>query len=398
MAISRNNLSMKLKGRVGAFSYYLSTGGRQIARVANNASNYGDTASRTESQQLVRARWGNVINFYKPLEYILKKAFETKKTNQSDYNKFVSVNFPLSSIYLKKDQYAQGGCVAENYYISQGSLPSIDVVGINNGYKTSIEIGSIQPGETTTIGALSTKIIELNSNILEGDQITLIRIYNYEDEDLIPRIEVDAVEITMDPNSQVPLGAVDKKNVIASLSDYLSIDADDNFYSAACILSRLNNGKLLVSSQQMATKNNPIFTQYTGSKAMYESLLSYKVTENAYLDPGGPDQPNPNKTPLEITITARAIPESKSKFVMGVPGKAPSERNSFTQPKGSGFFVSIYNVDDPDFIGWSTGDTDPAITITPEESAELIAFFRTATASEVQQVPQRQVKVTKKNN
>lgn len=388
---------MKLKGRVGAFSYYLSTGGRQIARVANNASNYGENASRTESQQLVRARWGNVINFYKPLEYILKKAFETKKANQSDYNKFVSLNFPLSSIYLKKDQYAQGGCVAENYYLSQGSLPSIDVVGINNGFKTSIEIGSIQPSETTSIGELSAKILELNSNILKGDQITLIRIYNYEDEDLIPRIEVDAVEITMDPDSQVNLGVIDKKNVIGSLADYLTIDADDNFYSGACILSRLNNGKLMVSSQQLAFKTNPLFTQYTGAKAMYESLQSYQVTPSAYLDPGGPNQPDPNKAPQEITITARAIPESKNKFVMGVPGQSPSEQSALTLPKGSSFFVSIYNTSDPDFIGWSTGETEPSITITPEESAELIAFFRTSTANEIQQVPRQKVKIDKNN-
>lgn len=397
MAISRNNLSMKLKGRVGAFSYYLSTGGRQIARVANNASNYGETASRTESQQLVRARWGNVINFYKPLEYILKKAFETKKVNQSDYNKFVSINFPLSSIYLKKDQYAQGGCVAENYFLSQGSLPSISVVGVNNGYKTSIEIGSIQPSETTTIGELSTEILRLNSYIQKGDQITLIRIYNEEDEDLIPRIEVESVEITMDPESEITLGVIDKNALISPLTNYLSIDADDIMYSAACILSRLNNGKLLVSSQQLAFKTNPLFTQYTGAKAMYESLQSYQVTPSAYLDPGGPNQPNPNKAPQEITITARAIPESKSKFVMGIPDQAPSEQNTLTLPKGSSFFVSIYNTNDPDFIGWSTGNTEPSITITPEESAELIAFFRTSTANEVQQVPRQKVKVDKNN-
>ena len=56
MAVTRNNLSMKMNGKVGAYSFYTSTGGRQVARIANNSSNYGETAKRTVAMQTRRSR------------------------------------------------------------------------------------------------------------------------------------------------------------------------------------------------------------------------------------------------------------------------------------------------------------------------------------------------------
>ena len=130
MAVTRNNLSMKMNGKVGAYSFYTSTGGRQVARIANNSSNYGETAKRTVAMQTRRSRWGNLVSFYSANKDLMARAYERKGANLSDYNRFMQLNIPLASVSLVKDDFLRGMAILQEYVIADGSLPGIDVAEV----------------------------------------------------------------------------------------------------------------------------------------------------------------------------------------------------------------------------------------------------------------------------
>ncbi|MGX8697838.1 MAG: hypothetical protein ACSW8D_15775, partial [Prevotella sp.] len=124
MAIVRNQANSLRKGRVGQDTFYVSRG-RQIVRQGRNNSNYGDTATRSQAMQYRRSRWGNLVNCYKALQPVLQKAYETKKPNQSFYNRFMQLNMTGKTPALTKVMCEQGFCVGDFYTIAQGSLPSV---------------------------------------------------------------------------------------------------------------------------------------------------------------------------------------------------------------------------------------------------------------------------------
>ena len=156
-----------MNGRVGAYSFYTSTGGRQVARIANNSSNFGETAKRTVAMQTRRSRWGNLVSFYSANKDLMARAYERKGANLSDYNRFMQLNIPLASVSLMKDDFMRGMAILQKYVIADGSLPEINVAeqgeeGCVFNLLTSID------GEfaDNTIGQISVDLLDRNPQSL----------------------------------------------------------------------------------------------------------------------------------------------------------------------------------------------------------------------------------------
>lgn len=161
---------MKLKGRAGAYSFY-SSKGRQVARVAQNATNYGESARRSLKQMLRRVRWSNLVNAWKDLSPYLQGSFETKKANETDYNAFMSKNIINARVALTKDQAAVGFYVMDAFKVSEGSLQTITNTYVDDDLVSRIRLANAI-SEATTIAELTADILANNSFITEGMQIT----------------------------------------------------------------------------------------------------------------------------------------------------------------------------------------------------------------------------------
>lgn len=375
MAISRNNISMKLKGRVGAFSYYTSTGGRQIARVAQNASNYGESASRTELQQNRRVRWANLVNFYKINKDLFQRAYETKKPNQSDYNKFMSVNIPIGTVALTKKQASMGMCVLEGFKISEGSLQSITYLENQNVMESTLELPGVTDVSELTIGDFSTKLIDANPFLREGDQISYVAYNQWGDAENDAYIDRILIEVTLYRDSVESMARVDPNDTLRISNGKLAGAMGGRIPTGCFILSRLNGSTLQVSTEGLQIPDNNFLPQFTSPEAVQRAIDSYGLSKTAFLTPGSAIEPKPAPVPQVATITLRAIPESKARFVMGEPGSAPIEKSSMTVQPNTDVYIGIYNPNDPDFVGWSNGITTDNQTITVTENMELIAFF-----------------------
>lgn len=285
MAIVRNQLALKMRGRVGAFSYYTESG-RQIVRQAQNTTNYGETARRTESQQMRRAKWGNLVNFYKISKDWMPHAYETKKSNQSDYNKFMSLNTSIVQSYLQKGMIAIGGCVVEPYIISEGSLRTINVLPMGNVWRTDIALGSLNITTATTVAAFSEAVLAANPQVREGYQLSFI---SYQQELLpnrLPQVICSAYEVTLDKQNNSFLRDYLPEFCSQSVDGYLGTNDNISKGCFAYIWSFSGGGKTLVSTQTLINNNDEMIDMFTTFQAYNASIQSYGLDDDRFLMSG----------------------------------------------------------------------------------------------------------------
>lgn len=289
MALIRNTAAMRLRGRVGNTTYY-TEGGRQIARVSQNSSNYGETARRTEQQQSQRAKWANLVNFYKASRSWMPKAFENKKRTQSDYNRFMQLNVGAATVYLTKEMYAQGGCVVEPYKITEGSLRSVNVFKQGNVWFTDLLIGELQIDESTTIGVLSSFLINNNSHLHNGVQITFVSYQQTLTAGETPQVICTAYEMTLDTGSTARARNYLPSFCLVSVNGAIGTNQDISTGCFAYIISDSTSGKTLVSTQTLINNNDVLIGQYSSYDAIVASIASYGVDQDVFLMSGSATQ------------------------------------------------------------------------------------------------------------
>lgn len=299
MGVVRNAANTKIRGRVGQTTYYVS-GQQQIARQALNNSNYGETARRSEAQQNRRVLWANLVNFYKVSAGWMPKAFETKKPNQSDYNKFMQVNVSMAKVALKKDEVTAGACVVSDYIVSQGSLPSIEIAWLTNRWRTNLALGTLEIGATTTNAELTAALEDNNANVRAGMQLSFVSYQQSVDALGTPRAICRCYEIT--------LSRTDASLVRDHLPDFCSQTVEGNIGTNtnvsiggfAYILSELQGGVLRVSTQQLVTNNAILIDRYTSATQIADAISSYGVDREVILSPLGSVTQTPEAQPVFI--------------------------------------------------------------------------------------------------
>lgn len=305
MAIVKNfwlvNQSKKLAGAV----IYQAMGQTRSRELAASVSN-----PRTVSQMNQRVKWANLVNFYRINSGWMKFAYETKKTNQSEYNKFMSLNVSNSRIFLPKSLAAQGACVVDSYLMTQGSLASIEVTKNSTFWSTNLYIGGDHAlSANVTIGEVSQWLLENNPAIREGDQLSFIRFS----------------QLTS-PSTGVPYVVVRKYEVIIKADDtrpfyefmpieYIVDDPEADITSIAVLdsgnaggfllcLSRTVGGKTYVSTQSIIVANNDaLIAQYSSSTALQEAIDSYGESEEPFLTSTTAEEDNQANVPTTL-VTA----------------------------------------------------------------------------------------------
>lgn len=284
MGVIRNAANQQIKGKVGAVTYYVSEG-RQIARQALNNSNYGKTASRSEAQQSQRIKWANLVNFYKVCRNWMPKAFEGKKPGQSDYNRLMQVNMPYTDIYLTKTLATVGACVVEDYIISQGSLPSVDIVNVGTYWRTNIYVGALDIDDETTVAEFTQVLVDNNTNIEVGMQLSFVSLMQSVDNLGVPRLVCTFYEVTLSRENENPLYdylpsfCTDVHDGCLSTSNTIAIGA------FAYVVSDLRKGALMVSTQQLITNNADLISQFSDSTARIKAIESYGLDPDVILSP-----------------------------------------------------------------------------------------------------------------
>lgn len=300
---------MKMKGKVGAYSFYTSTAGRQVARIANNSSNYGETAKRTVAMQTRRSRWGNVVSFYSINKDLMARAFERKSANISDYNRFMQLNIPNAKVSLVKDDFMRGMAILQEYIIADGSLPEIYATEIGEEEMVFNLLSGID-GEFAemTIGQISIDLLDHNPQLQEGDQLTFVSYTNSGGTPSTIRIYRQLCEMTIDSKSAIPFGSLRYSNMIAGNGSAIVIAGQGDVFGQAVIHSRSAGGALQVSRAKIALNVDTLVTQFSAPEAVQKAIDSYGVDTENLLEPGSAEQPRSHHIPSLATISAVFTP------------------------------------------------------------------------------------------
>lgn len=336
MAVTRNNLSMKMNGKVGAYSFYTSTGGRQVARIANNSSNYGETAKRTVAMQTRRSRWGNLVSFYSANKDLMARAYERKGANLSDYNRFMQLNIPLATVSLVKDDFMRGMAILQEYVIADGSLPEIDVAEVEETGMVFNLLSKID-GEfaDNTIGQISVDLLDNNPQLQVGDQLTFISYTNAGTTPSTIRIYRHLCEMTIDPKSAVSFGSLKYANIIGGNGNKVVIAGQGEVFGQAIIHSRSVGGSLLVSRAKITLNSDTLVSQFSAPEAVKKAIDSYGVDNEKLLEPGSSEQPKP--MPIAPLATISAVFDPAESGIMVITTKDTGEQfaNTASLPIGT---------------------------------------------------------------
>lgn len=289
MAEIRNSLSMKLKGRAGAYSFY-SSKGRQIARVAQNSSNYGESARRSLAQQTRRVKWANLVNFFRKSKVCLKGAFTTKRSNETDYNAFMRKNLPAARVALTKDQAALGMFVPDAFQLSEGEFASISTgwktIEGSDYFQTRFTVDGLQIDANTTVKQLSESLLADNLDLKEGMQLTLLTAFL--DEGSTPVIsQVQYAELTLSTTDTRKLTNVWSLGTLTSEGDYnLGITGLSTDTWAAWILSDSTTGQLRVSTEYLMPGDEDQPLDYSLDEIVLAAAESYGLDPDIFLASG----------------------------------------------------------------------------------------------------------------
>lgn len=309
MAIVKNFWLVNQTKKLGGAVIYQAMGQTRSRELAASVSN-----PRTESQMKQRVRWSNLVNLYRANRNWMRYAFETKKENQSEYNKFMSLNVATSKIYLTKAQAAGGGCVVAPYIITQGSLYSIETTPSSLGWYTNIVLpADFNFTEILTIGEFSTAVLSANPGMRQGDQLSFIRMTQQTNSSTgLPYVVVRKYELILDTSSVELMQSYWPMDYFSTEDNsgvrVLHVVDSGLAGGFVLILSRTIAGKTYVSTQSIVTANNQqLITNYGSDQALQAAIASYGENEDAFLSStAAAEDTNAAVLPSILSVTSEA--------------------------------------------------------------------------------------------
>lgn len=275
MAISKNLYTRGLKQRLAGAVWYNRKGATVVRELAAQVSNPKSTAQMEQ-----RARLANLVAVYRANQFWMHwGSFENKKKNWSDYNAFVSANQSVLPVYLTKSMAASGATVVAGYKVSSGSLPRVNCVAVSDVIVSDIFIGDLNLTSATTIGDLSSAILNNNNFLMEGDQLSAI-INIQQSNNGIPYVAARAYELILNTANVETLESAGLDCLTSDTlngNDCLAILLPSEQCGATFVISREDSSKLLVSTQELVltTAQETYLESYRTSSAKAASFNSY---------------------------------------------------------------------------------------------------------------------------
>ena len=309
-----NGILKKLNGSAGSLTFKQVNGQTVVSEKATTVKN-----TRTPAQQRQRTKWGNVVQMYKGICPLINYGFESKAPGCSDYNMFMKVNMKNSDIYLTREEVAGGACIAAPYQLTQGTLPSIVIVGSGENARTDIKLGDLKIDAETTVKDFAVAVVSNNADYDFGDQISFFDVLQRVNAVTgIPYCQFLATNVVLDKASEVKLLDMVSKYGFATVDGYLGHIEGEGAGVFAWVHSRKSSAKTLVSTQSLVNNNDEMIAEYSGDQAYKRSVKTYGGESSAFLTPG--------------TTTTQATDGSAS--AGGTPTTPPSGGGSGTDESG----------------------------------------------------------------
>lgn len=282
-------------GGAGGYTFYVRDG-EQVLRQRKNNSNYGEGASRTQSQMIRRIRWGNLVNVFKAFKSWQPKAYDSKLKGQTDYNIFMGLNISQATAASTKAMNNAGCAVIEGYRVSRGSLPPIATTFVSGSsiFETSIAI-TADITAATTLGAFARDVVANNPQFVAGDNLAFIFFRNWLAAVTgLPYAASTYADFPLDTASSILLQSIPVigERLSRSTNGFLSVsftasDASSTSHEVGfvCVHTRKDASSLAVSSQSIVMADSSIVERFSGAEWDEECIATFGLTDEAMLFP-----------------------------------------------------------------------------------------------------------------
>ena len=236
---------------------------------------------KTELQAIQRMKMAPAINFYRQLQEILDNAWQGTKYGTKSRQYFMSLAMKQSTgipFLVKGDKKFYPG----EYPVAVGSIPSVQVITFNSAtFMTSISLSAT----AEDLGELSTKLIEANANIKNGDKLTFITVKKLETGEFMPSYGSINLDIESDDSMQNVLPSSITSLVAQSgrLVCTANILNGEELVAAAVIISRLDTTGVTPQWQRSNSKmwcSGTYKTDMMGAEKYAAAIASYMTSSN----------------------------------------------------------------------------------------------------------------------
>ena len=323
-----------IKGSVGLYTYRFTKDGYIVSEKVK-AKGVG---KQTLRQCMNTLRLSNLTHLFNSFNGALKGAFMNKPSNQTDMAAFIKANHPSVPVYLTKPASNFGACVATPVQISQGNLPTINVVE-GSIPRTTLVLGDLVIDANTTIAQFSQAILA-NAGFENGDQLSFFSLIqgsrSFGDLQNVPVVTNNRYEVTLDiHDTQHKLydfvGAYGFATVADGGVNYLGCSVAPATGAYAWIHSRGVGEDLRVSTQFLIANNAAVIAEWTGAEALEKAAMSYGgYKASRFLEPG---QTSSNVVVEEGgDVQTGAVPSGSFSVVSGSTnvGNATTNRTQLT--------------------------------------------------------------------
>lgn len=281
-------LNPLLQGAVGqlADTTLFTRSGDTLIRTARSRA----TDVKSQSQMERRVRLANLVAFFRNGGDWQRSGFANKRRSQSDYNKFVSVNYNMSGVALTKDEVAQGACIVAPYMVTNGNLPSISVTDMQGWYASNILMVETAVSPSDTVAQFAYDLVNNNKWLRFGDQISCLVYMQVTNEVTgVPMVILNRYEVTLDPHSDESLVTYLPTEFFTTVSrdgmDYLGFQPSKAPMGFTFVLSRNTRRGLAVSTQILTMTNTSFLDRYTSEEHLRFAIQSYGQSESLFLSP-----------------------------------------------------------------------------------------------------------------
>lgn len=280
--LNRGFNQVALNGSVGAVTYVY----RKGTTIAKQKVPPKVKAKQTPKLMATRMRWANLVRIWQALNSVgWHPSFKSVEGLQSDYNAFVKRNFSRGPVYLPKDVVMQGGGVVGPAQVTEGELPTIGGSMVSGVFTSTIIMGSMTIGASTTLAGFSQIILENNLDWNNGDQLTIV-VLRQGGSAIAPVIVPEIHEITLDVQDfDTLLGDLVDANYLNVTDGKLVLGG--TVVGGACFVhSRETSGGTIVSTEMLALANTETLNRYQGGRAFETAVNSYGgFATSQYLTP-----------------------------------------------------------------------------------------------------------------
>lgn len=291
--VNRGFNQTALNGSIGAVTYVT----RKGITVARQKVPAKLSYRRTVRSLTPRMRWMNVVRVWQALNSVgWHPSFLNKTGLQTDFNMFTKAN-SRASVFLTKSIVSANGGVVAGLQITNGGLPTVGgAFGEGAMFRSTISMGGMSVGASTTVATFSTAIVENNEGWRNHDQLTVVILRQVVDSLGTPRISPVIHQIYLDVDDESTLlGDILEPNALSVIDGNLGLGGPVTIGAAAFVHSSGEGDNFDVSSEFLTMSSEQVLQQFTGNNALMTAIDSYGgLDANMYLIP----EPSDN-VPLE---------------------------------------------------------------------------------------------------